>query len=85
MATCGSTFKNPTGMSAWKLIDTAGCRGLRIGGAEVSNLHCNFIINKNKATSSDILNLIETVKNRVFKTHGILLEEEIKIIGKNHD
>lgn len=81
LATCGSTFKNPDGKKAWQLIDSAGCRGMRCGGAVLSNLHCNFIINEGNATSNDILNLIEKVKKRVFERHKILLEEEIKIIG----
>jgi UDP-N-acetylmuramate dehydrogenase len=80
--TGGSTFKNPQGYSAWKLIDEAGCRGLRIGGALVSELHCNFFINDGSATASDIENLIEEVQTRVFKKSGIMLEREIIIIGQ---
>ena len=80
--TGGSTFKNPQGYSAWKLIDEAGCRGLKIGGAYVSELHCNFFINDGSATASDIENLIEEVQTRVFKKSGIMLEREIIIIGK---
>lgn len=79
--TGGSTFKNPEGHKAWQLIDQAGCRGLIVGGAQVSDLHCNFFINLGDATASDLLSLIETVKERVYKTSGVVLEEEIKIIG----
>jgi UDP-N-acetylmuramate dehydrogenase len=79
--TGGSTFKNPSGMKAWELIDKAGCRGFRIGGASISELHCNFLINDGTATSDDIINLIHEVKNRVFSTSGIHLEAELKVIG----
>ena len=63
--TGGSTFKNPPGSSAWKLIDEAGCRGLRVGGAKVSEMHCNFLINDRNATAEDIERLGETVRARV--------------------
>ena len=63
--TGGSTFKNPPGYSAWKLIDEAGCRGLRVGGAKVSEMHCNFLINDRQATGEDIETLGETVRARV--------------------
>jgi UDP-N-acetylmuramate dehydrogenase len=63
--TGGSTFKNPAGFSAWKLIDEAGCRGLRVGGARVSDMHCNFLINDGGATAEDIERLGETVRARV--------------------
>ena len=63
--TGGSTFKNPPGSSAWKLIDAAGCRGLRVGGAKVSEMHCNFLINDRNATAEDIERLGETVRARV--------------------
>lgn len=79
--TGGSTFKNPEGMKAWELIDKAGCRGLEIGGAQVSEKHCNFFINTGHATAEDLEDLISEVKNRVFNNSGILLQEEIKIIG----
>ncbi|MDJ1304994.1 MAG: UDP-N-acetylmuramate dehydrogenase [Candidatus Midichloria sp.] len=81
--TGGSTFKNPPGLPAWKLIDEAGCRGLRIGGAEVSTQHCNFFINSNSATASDLEKLIKEVRNRVLEKTGVLLEPEIKIIGED--
>lgn len=80
--TSGSTFKNPTGLKAWQLIDEAGCRGLRIGGAQVSEKHCNFFINTGNATSEDIENLGEEVKKRVKEKTGVELVWEVKIIGK---
>jgi UDP-N-acetylmuramate dehydrogenase len=79
--TGGSTFKNPPGHSAWKLIDAAGCRGLRIGGAQVSEMHCNFLINTGTATGHDIETLGETVRTRVKEHSGIELHWEIKRIG----
>jgi UDP-N-acetylmuramate dehydrogenase len=79
--TGGSTFKNPPGNSAWKLIDAAGCRGLRVGAAQVSEMHCNFLINTGEATASDIETLGETVRARVKKNSGIELQWEIKRIG----
>jgi UDP-N-acetylmuramate dehydrogenase len=79
--TGGSTFQNPPGDSAWKLIDAAGCRGLRIGGAQVSEMHCNFLINTGAATGHDIETLGETVRARVKQNSGIELHWEIKRIG----
>jgi UDP-N-acetylmuramate dehydrogenase len=79
--TGGSTFKNPPGQKAWQLIDAAGCRGLRIGDAQVSPLHCNFLINLGSASSADIEGLGETVRARVKQGSGIDLEWEIKRIG----
>jgi len=79
--TGGSTFQNPPGQSAWKLIDAAGCRGLRVGGAQVSEMHCNFLINTGNATGHDIEALGETVRSRVKETSGIELHWEIKRIG----
>jgi UDP-N-acetylmuramate dehydrogenase len=79
--TGGSTFKNPPGDSAWKLIDAAGCRGLRFGGAQVSEMHCNFLINTGDASAHDIETLGETVRERVKQTSGIELHWEIKRIG----
>ena len=79
--TGGSTFKNPPGASAWKLIDAAGCRGLRIGDAQVSEMHCNFLINCGRASAHDIETLGETVRKRVKDNSGIELEWEIKRIG----
>ncbi len=79
--TGGSTFKNPPGNSAWKLIEAAGCRGLKVGDAQVSEMHCNFLINTGKATGHDIETLGETVRDRVKQTSGIELHWEIKRIG----
>lgn len=79
--TGGSTFKNPPGHSAWKLVDAAGCRSLRVGGAQVSEMHCNFLINTGDATAHDIETLGETVRERVKATSGIELHWEIKRIG----
>jgi UDP-N-acetylmuramate dehydrogenase len=79
--TGGSTFKNPPGRKAWQLIDAAGCRGLVVGDAQVSELHCNFLINRGNASAADIENLGEEVRRRVKETSGIELEWEIKRIG----
>ncbi len=79
--TGGSTFKNPPDHSAWKLVDAAGCRGLRVGGAQVSEMHCNFLINTGNATGHDIETLGETVRARVKQQSGIDLQWEIKRIG----
>ena len=79
--TGGSTFKNPPGHSAWKLVDAAGCRGLVVGDAQVSEMHCNFLINLGRATAADIETLGETVRERVKAHSGIELEWEIKRIG----
>jgi len=80
--TGGSTFKNPKEKSAWKLVDEAGCRGLNIGGAKVSEKHCNFLINEGNATAKDIETLGEEVRRRVQEKTGVLLEWEIKRIGR---
>jgi UDP-N-acetylmuramate dehydrogenase len=79
--TGGSTFKNPPGQKAWQLIDAAGCRGLVVGDAQVSELHCNFLINRGNATAHDIETLGETVRRRVQEISGVTLEWEIKRIG----
>jgi UDP-N-acetylmuramate dehydrogenase len=79
--TGGSTFKNPPGQKAWQLIDAAGCRGLRIGDAQVSEMHCNFLINLGNATAADIETLGETVRRRVKENSGVELEWEIKRLG----
>jgi len=79
--TGGSTFKNPPGTSAWKEIDAAGCRGLMIGGAQMSPMHCNFMINTGTATGRDLEFLGETVRARVLEHSGIRLEWEIKRLG----
>jgi UDP-N-acetylmuramate dehydrogenase len=79
--TGGSTFKNPPGNSAWKLIDKAGCRGLRVGGAKVSEMHCNFLINDRNASATDVERLGETVRARVKQACGVTLEWEIIRLG----
>jgi UDP-N-acetylmuramate dehydrogenase len=79
--TGGSTFKNPPNGKAWQLIDAAGCRGLKVGGAQVSEMHCNFLINLGGATAADIETLGETVRRRVKENSGVELEWEIERIG----
>lgn len=80
--TGGSTFKNPEGDKAWQLIDAAGCRGLKIGGAQVSEQHCNFLINTGDATAADLEALGEEVRARVKAASGVTLEWEIRRIGE---
>jgi UDP-N-acetylmuramate dehydrogenase len=79
--TGGSTFKNPPGHKAWQLIDAAGCRGLRVGDAQVSEMHCNFLINLGNASAAEIEELGETVRRRVKENSGVDLDWEIKRIG----
>ncbi|MEE8333208.1 MAG: UDP-N-acetylmuramate dehydrogenase [Alphaproteobacteria bacterium] len=83
--TGGSTFKNPPDAKAWELIDAAGCRGLMVGGARVSDVHCNFLINTGSATASDLETLGETVRRRVAERLGVTLEWEIRRIGVTAD
>jgi UDP-N-acetylmuramate dehydrogenase len=78
----GSVFKNPQNASSWKLINDSGLKGHRIGGAEISEKHTNFIINRGDATSSDIHNLIKYVQEQVYSKHGVMLETEIKMMGE---
>lgn len=80
--TGGSTFKNPDGYKAWQLIDDAGCRGLRIGDAMMSEKHCNFLINMGAATAADVSKLGETVRDKVLQHSGVALEWEIRRIGR---
>ncbi len=80
--TGGSTFKNPPGNSSWKLIDAAGCRGYRVGGAKVSEMHCNFLINDQGASAEDIETLGETVRARVKAASGVTLNWEIIRLGE---
>ena len=87
--TGGSTFKNPSQenpnvLQAWELIDQAGCRGLVRGGAQVSELHCNFLINNGSASAADLEGLGEEVRQRVYALSGVMLQWEICIIGE-HD
>jgi UDP-N-acetylmuramate dehydrogenase len=79
--TGGSTFANPDGHKSWQLIDQAGCRGLSYGGATISDKHCNFMINANNASASEIETLGEMVKERVKTTSGVDLRWEIRRIG----
>lgn len=81
--TGGSTFKNPPGRKAWELIDQASCRGLTMGDAQVSELHCNFLVNRGHATAADLEDLGEEVRRRVFGAAGILLEWEIERVGRH--
>lgn len=81
MPSAGSIFKRPPGHFAGKLIEEAGLRGFRIGGAQVSEKHCGFIVNTGDATAADIIALIQWVKDKVFQTSGVMLEEEVKILG----
>jgi UDP-N-acetylmuramate dehydrogenase len=80
--TGGSTFKNPPGRKAWELIDAAGCRGLRIGDAQVSEMHCNFLVNHGAATAAEIEGLGEEVRRRVREQTGVTLDWEIKRVGR---
>ncbi len=80
--TGGSTFKNPPGASAWELVEAAGCRDLSVGGARVSEQHCNFLINDGGATAADIETLGETIRARVLAHSGVKLEWEIRRIGR---
>ena len=79
--TGGSTFKNPDGHKAWQLVDDAGCRGLRLGDAQVSEKHCNFLLNLGEASSADIEALGEQVRERVKTKLGVELEWEIQRVG----
>jgi len=79
--TGGSTFKNPEGRKAWQLIDEAGCRGLVHGGAQVSEQHCNFLINVDEASAHDIETLGEEIRARVLAKFDVELEWEIKRVG----
>ena len=79
--TGGSTFKNPDGDKAWRLIDEAGCRGLREGDAQVSEKHCNFLLNLGSASSADIEALGEAVRRKVKDKTGVTLEWEIQRVG----
>ena len=80
----GSFFKNPPGQAAWRLIDAAGMRGARVGGAQVSEIHSNFLVNTGGATTQDFLELSSLVKDAVFKTSGVTLEEEVRIVGEEN-
>jgi UDP-N-acetylenolpyruvoylglucosamine reductase len=77
----GEVFKRPQGFFAGKLIEDAGLRGYRIGGAKISEKHCGFIVNTGDATAGDVIKLIEYVKERVYQCSGVILEHEVKILG----
>jgi UDP-N-acetylmuramate dehydrogenase len=77
----GSFFKNPQGQAAWRLIDAAGMRGMKVGGAQVSEVHSNFLVNTGGATAQDFFELAAQVKNAVYSTSGVTLEEEVRIVG----
>ena len=78
----GSFFKNPHGQAAWRLIDAAGMRGAKVGGAQASEVHSNFLVNTGGATAQDFLDLAVKVKKAVFTTSGVTLEEEVRIVGE---
>ena len=83
--TCGSTFKNPEKNKAWELIKKSGCSDLTVGDAKLSKQHCNFFLNNGNASSSDIEQLIEEVRKKVFLKTGIKLELEIKIVDSSRE
>lgn len=78
----GSTFKRPEGYFAGKLIEDAGLRGFQVGGAQVSEKHCGFVINRDNATSADVRNLMEQVQKRVLDQFGVILEPEVRFVGR---
>jgi len=78
----GSFFKNPPGEQAWRLMDQAGLRGLRVGGAQVSEVHTNFLVNTGGATAADFLQLARIIKEKVKAQSGVELEEEVRIVGE---
>ncbi|MDR0968073.1 MAG: UDP-N-acetylmuramate dehydrogenase [Holosporaceae bacterium] len=82
---CGSAFKNPAGQKAWELIEAAGCRGMRVGGAVVSEKHCNFIVNEDNAAAEDIEDLGELIIRKVFEKTGVRLEWEIARLGVRNE
>ena len=82
LPSCGSVFRNPDGDYAARLIESAGLKGFTLGGAEVSDKHANFIINRGDATASDIESLIEHVQKTVQETHGVRLVHEVRIVGE---
>jgi UDP-N-acetylmuramate dehydrogenase len=79
---CGSVFKNPPGDHAGRLIELAGLKGERLGGAEISSVHANFIVNQGSATASDVLGLMRRVQQRVHASTGIVLRPEVRILGR---
>jgi UDP-N-acetylmuramate dehydrogenase len=85
VGTCGSVFKNPEGLAAGELIEKSGCKGMRIGGARVSEKHCNYFLTSPDATSRDFIELIRVVRNEVERRLGIVLKLEVKVIGKEKE
>ncbi len=79
----GSFFKNPPGKQAWQLIDAAGLRGVRVGGAQVAEAHANFLVNRGGATARDFIEMARLIKTKVEEQSGILLEEEVRIVGED--
>ena len=79
----GSIFKRPEGYYAGKLVQDCGLRGYRIGGAEVSALHCGFIVNTGNASAGDVISLIEHIRDAVYRKFEVMLETEVKIIGED--
>ena len=79
----GSFFRNPEGIQAWRLIDTAGLRGYRVGGAQISEAHANFLVNVGGASAADFIELSRLVKEKVKDSSGISLEEEVRIVGED--
>ena len=79
---CGSVFRNPEGDFAGRLIEAANLKGCRVGGAEISSMHANFIVNRGSATAADVLALIERAQTAVAEMHGIRLEPEVRIVGR---
>jgi UDP-N-acetylmuramate dehydrogenase len=80
-SSCGSVFKNPPGASAGRLIEAAGLKGCRVGGAEISRKHANYIVNCGGASSDDVLRLIDLARERVVRAFGVALELEVQIVG----
>jgi UDP-N-acetylmuramate dehydrogenase len=79
----GSFFKNPSGQAAWRLIDEAGIRGMTVGGAQISEVHTNFLVNRGGAKAADFIRLAAIIKEKVFDTSGVQLEEEVRITGED--
>ncbi len=85
VGTCGSVFKNPEGSSAGELIEKAGCKGMKIGGARISEKHCNYFLTDPEATSRDFIELVRLVRDKIKKNFGIDLELEVKVVGKEKE
>jgi UDP-N-acetylmuramate dehydrogenase len=83
LPSAGCVFVNPDTCSAGRLIEEAGCKGMRVGGAEVSDKHANFIVNNGNATAKDVLELVDQVRRKVFDKSGVLLETELRVVGES--